>query len=221
MKVYIGKYINWVGPYQIVDALFFWQDKYPKEKLEKRWDYRLSKFLGSYLADTWFNDFCNWIHNKRNRTIYVKIDPYDVWSLDHTLSLIAVPLLKELQKQKQGAPFVEYDDVPKELRPTKSQIKKYNQKHDTDPNWFKRFDWVLGEMIWAHEQLLNEDDEHQFIIEHGEIDWTEYPEDKGKKTTPLRWKKRYKMDEKGLKAHRERIENGLRLFGKYYRSLWD
>lgn len=222
MKVYIGKHINWIGPYQIVDALFFWQEKYPSdEKLEQRWDYRLSKFLGNWLADTWVNDLCNWIHEHRKRTIIVKVDPYDVWSLDHTLSLIAVPLLIELQKQKQGAPFIEYEDVPKHLRPTPAQIKKYQENHDTDPDWFKRYHWVLNEMIWAHEQLLKDDDEDQFIIEHGEIDWTKYPEDEGKTTTPLRWKKRYKMDNKGLQAHRERIDNGLRLFGKYYRSLWD
>lgn len=221
MKVYIGKYINWIGPYQIIDAIFFWQEKYPNDKLAARWDYRLSSFLGNWLSNTWLNDFCNWIHSIRKRTIIVKIDRYDAWSCDHTLSLIIVPLLKELQKQKQGAPFVEYEDVPKHLRPTPKQIEKFKESHDTDSQWFKRFEWVLGEMIWAHEQLLKDDDEDQFIIQRGEIDWTDYPEDEGKKTTPLRWKKRYVMDEKGLKAHRERVDNGLRLFGKYYRSLWD
>ena len=30
-----------------------------------------------------------------------------------------------------------------------------------------------------------------------------------------------KVDRKGLKAHHDRISNGLILFGKYYRSLWD
>jgi len=30
-----------------------------------------------------------------------------------------------------------------------------------------------------------------------------------------------KVDHKGLKAHNARIDNGLRLFGKYYRALWD
>ena len=30
-----------------------------------------------------------------------------------------------------------------------------------------------------------------------------------------------KVDHEGLDAHNERIKNGLRLFGKYYRTLWD
>jgi len=28
-------------------------------------------------------------------------------------------------------------------------------------------------------------------------------------------------DKIGLKKHQERINNGLRLFGKYYTNLWD
>ena len=39
--------------------------------------------------------------------------------------------------------------------------------------------------------------------------------------TPVRWKKAYVINYEGLKAHKERITNGLRLFGKYYRGLWD
>jgi len=33
--------------------------------------------------------------------------------------------------------------------------------------------------------------------------------------------RKIKVDYKGLKAHNARIANGLRLFGKYYRALWD
>ena len=52
MKVKIGKYINWIGPYQIVDAIFFWIKK-PNwfnevdEKLQQRWDYRLHERAAS------------------------------------------------------------------------------------------------------------------------------------------------------------------------------
>ena len=31
----------------------------------------------------------------------------------------------------------------------------------------------------------------------------------------------YKMDTEGLNKHRARMDNGLRLFGKYYSGLWD
>ena len=30
-----------------------------------------------------------------------------------------------------------------------------------------------------------------------------------------------KIDTVGLNAHNARIDNGLRLFGKYFRTLWD
>ena len=34
MKVYIGPYTKWFGPYQIADAVFFWLDKYPDQEDE-------------------------------------------------------------------------------------------------------------------------------------------------------------------------------------------
>mgnify|MGYP003351523359 CR=1 FL=1 len=74
MKVYIGKYVNWIGPYQIMDAIFFWHEKYPKDKLAQRWDYRLHDRLGDWLASTWVNRFCNWVHSKQKRIEYVKLD---------------------------------------------------------------------------------------------------------------------------------------------------
>lgn len=213
MKVYMNGYKdNWISPYTILEKIVFWRDIDYDEPIIERWANRLVPVCEAY----------RWIANRINRNIrWVKIDHYDVWSMDHTLSHIIVPLLKELQRVKHGAPAVDLADVPRHLHPTPAQQKKFKTTGDTDPKFFERWDWVMGEMIWAHEQLLKDDGEDQFIIEHGEIDWTVYPEDVGKKTTPLRWKKKYKIDEKGRKAYQERIDNGLRLFGKYYRSLWD
>ena len=33
--------------------------------------------------------------------------------------------------------------------------------------------------------------------------------------------KKLKVDHEGLDAHNKRMENGFRLFGKYYQNLWD
>jgi hypothetical protein len=68
--------------------------------------------------------------------------------------------------------------------------------------------------------LVNNDWEEKYMIEEGEIDFDDYPEDKGKDILPLRWKKEYVIDYEGRKNHQDRITNGLRLFGKYYQSLW-
>ena len=212
MKVRIGKYINWVGPYQLVEKLFFWQEKYPNDTLAQRWDYQLSDRIGDWLANTWVNDFCQWVHAKRQRTVKIQIDCWDTWSADHTLSMIVVPMLKQLQDTKHGAPVVDVEDVPKNLRPTKLQFEKYKTTGDVDPKFFKRWDWVLNEMIWAHEQIINNDSDGQFY------DHSEANDPNDDFTIQV---SKIKVDKKGLKAHHDRINNGLRLFGKYYRALWD
>ena len=79
----------------------------------------------------------------------------------------------------------------------------------------------LKELIWTFEQLVDTDWESQYTIEEGELDFSDHPEDEGKDITPVRWVKEYKIDYDGLRAHQERITNGLRLFGKYYQGLWD
>ena len=213
MKVYIGKYLNFWGPYQIVDAVFFWQEKYPNKKQAARWDYRLSDRLGKWLADTWVSEFCNWIYEKRKRTEYVKIDSYDVWSMDSTLSTIVVPMLKQLKAVKHGAPLVDDEDVPAKLRSTTKAAQKVKKNPwDTDGNHFKRWDWVMDEMIWAHEQLLDDDGDSKFYDHSLAHD----PNDDINQQI-----RKIKVDRKGLEAHHKRINNGLRLFGKYYRGLWD
>jgi len=102
MKVSIGKYPDWIGPYQIADAVFFWLEKWPDDELEKRWDYQLRDKFGDWLASTWVNDFCMWVHDKCRRKIKIQIDPYDTWSMDHTLSLIIIPMLKQLKEAKRA-----------------------------------------------------------------------------------------------------------------------
>lgn len=216
MIVYIGKYVNWIGPYQIVDKIFFWVEKnqWPEDpKLQARWDYRLHDWLGNWLAKTWVAGFCEWVHSKKKRKEIIHIDNYDIWSMDHTLSLIVVPMLKKLKEVKHGAPFIDDQDVPPNLRSTtKSAQKAKKNPWDTDGNHFKRFDWVLDEMIWAHEQIISDDGEGQFY-DHSLAD---NPNDD--LNTQIR---KIKVDRKGLEAYNKRIDNGLRLFGKYYRALWD
>jgi len=53
-----------------------------------------------------------------DRVIDVHIDEFDTWSMDDTLSHIILPMLKQLKETKHGAPNVDKEDVPSELRPT-------------------------------------------------------------------------------------------------------
>ena len=141
----------------------------------------------------------------------IVIHNYDTWNMDHTLALLIVPMLKQLKETKHGAPCVETSDVPLFLKPTQLEVVRYKEDGTTDKNFFKRWDYVMDEMIWAFEQIADDDDEKQFY-DHSEVD----PEDSMEVAV-----KKLKVDREGLDAHNKRIENGLRLFGKYYRSLWD
>ena len=149
----------------------------------------------------------NWIwFDRRTQQIKVRIDKSDTWSMDHTLSHIVLPMLQQLQETKHGAPFVDDKDVPMILR-SKSAPPKEN-KWDTDDNHFKRWDWVLDEMIWAFEQKSRDD---------WQSDYYTYEEDKDAQFgLKLVWE-----DRKGQEEHQARISNGLSLFGKYYEGLWD
>ena len=203
MKVFIGKYHNWWGPFEIAFLL---------QKVGVRED-RCDKF-GQWLADTQLSTFCNWIYSKRNRTIKVRIDDHDTWSMDSTLAYIILPMLKQLRRTTHGASEVDDKDVPKVLRSTSAPVKE--NEWDIDDNCFDRWDWVLDEMIWAFGQV-NEDWEDQYHKEAGESHYEDIEND----MSELVWDKKPVIDKKGLKAHRKRMNNGFRLFGKYYSGLWD
>ena len=234
MKVKIGKYKNWIGPYQIAEVIFFFIPKVKDEYGLLRTRDFVHKF-GEWLAHgsiepetkiwrvtserpkTWLYKLCNLIDHKRKQTIKVQIDPWDTWSMDRTLAHIILPMLKQLKEKKHGAPFTDDEDVPEELRSTACAPKE--NEWDTDENHFKRWDWIMDEMIWAFEQKLDDDWESQYRTgEHDSyferIDGTDYSEMKnGPNHT-------YKCDYEGMKKHEDRMKNGFRLFGKYYNGLW-
>jgi hypothetical protein len=131
--------------------------------------------------------------------------------MDHTLALIIVPMLKQLKETKHGAPNVDCIDVPMKLQPTQLEVVRYREEGVTDKNFFKRWDYVMDEMIWAFEQIVDDDNEARFY-DHSEVD------DNADINTRV---KQMKVDREALDSHNKRIENGLKLFGKYFRNLWD
>ena len=202
MKVYLSKYrYHWISPYTVLEKVFFWREINYDEPIIDKWSDRLTPICQG------IQKVLDFIHPKIN---YVKIDRWDTWSMDHTLSFIVVPMLKQLKETKHGAPFVDDEDAPEELKSTSAPPKENDW--DTDENHFKRWDWVLNEMIWAFEQNLDNDSEDKFF-DHAE--WDEKEKDFGKNLHKI------KIDQVGLKAHQDRKANGFRLFGKYYSGLWD
>jgi hypothetical protein len=202
MKVYLSKYrYHWLSPYTILEKVFFWREIDYDEPIIDKWSDRLTPLCQGMQA------VLDFIYPKIN---YVKIDKWDTWSMDYTLSFIIVPMLKQLQVTKHGAPFVDDEDVPEELKSTSAPPKE--SEYDTDENHFKRWDWAIAEMIWAFEQNIDTNSEEKFF-DHQEWDPTEKDFN-----TNLH---RIKIDQDGLKAHQKRKANGFRLFGKYYSGLWD
>ncbi len=146
----------------------------------------------------------------------IVIERHDTWSLDWNLAKIIHPALVQLKATKHGAPNVDDADVPEELWATPKE-----NDWDVDDNWFKRWDWVLDEMIWAFAQMIDDDSESKF--HSGEIDVEFVPCDDNPNLTKLvdGPNHTYKLDLEGLNAHNERVQRGTTLFGKYYRGLWD
>ena len=91
----------------------------------------------------------NYFLDNREQKVSVKIDPWDTWSMDHTLAHIVVPMLFQLKKTKHGAPHVDSEDVPEHLRPTQEELAAYNKDGTTDDKFFVRWDWVMDEIIFA------------------------------------------------------------------------
>ena len=206
MKIYINRpKDNWLSPYTIIEKAIFWREVDYDEPLVQRWKNILTPFC----------DGLHTIRNFINRDIkYIHIDPWDVWSLEHTLSPIILPLLKELKRIKNGAPFIDDEDVPKRLRigaKGTGNPEVHKLFEDNDNTFFERYDYVLDEMIWTFEQLCMDDHEAPFY------DHTESRKEKDLNKSV----RKIKVDHKGLKAHNARIDNGLRLFGKYFRAMWD
>lgn len=248
MKVYIGKYKNWFGPYQLAEMLMFWV---PKEKDEFGFEQTATRVhnFGEWLAhgsielepkagetvdwddkrpETWLYKLLVWIDSMRSRTIYVKIDRWDTWSMDHTLGHIILPMLKQLKETKHGSQIVDLEDVPEELRCTTHEewedqkTLAFYQEHklvEGEGDVHGRWDWVLNEMIWAFEQHMDDNADSQFHKGKMDAKWLKLDDEKFQLVKGEN--DNHKFDVDGYLKWQERKSNGFRLFGKYYQGLWD
>lgn len=224
MKAYIGPYENWFGPHQLAEKLCFWARKNVVDEYGMR-DYPEYVFkFGEWLAygkwrgiddiptdaknlfkavdeekKTVLYRLLERIESKKKRKIKIQIDKWDTWSMDHTLALIALPMLKQLKETNHGSVRVDLEDVPSEMRMTSTEdwndqlvfdfyndpeLSKQNIQCDIHDRW----NWVMDEMIFAFEFIVDEDNRYS-----------------------------HKFDQEV----EDRVANGLKLFGKYYRGLWD
>lgn len=247
MRVKIGPYSDWFGPYQLAEKILFWKNRYDDEIVHK---------FGQWLAgdkdrdedDRLFRNekksllyrFLLWVDSKKKRTVKIRIDKYDTWNMDRTLALIILPMLKQLKETKHGSPIVDLEDVPEHLRYTNTEdydsqrtfdFYKKHKIQDGEADIHARWDWVMGEMIWAFEQHQPDVDwEQQYYT--GNADWR-FKKIENTYPNPITGKEEglsqmiegpnhtMKIDMEGLRKHQDRISNGFRLFGKYFQGLWD
>lgn len=166
----------------------------------------------------------------KDRKVNIEIENFDTWSLDHTLALIILPALLQLKDSKHGVPseFVDVGGADYERQLSFDfYMETYN---DAFEKGCERWNDVLDKMIWSFQQLALED--YDTLYHHGK---TEYSWEKSgneflnpvtnqiedtytiiDKTPDQHW-----YDSIGHRMHEERVQEGLELFGKYYRHLWD
>jgi hypothetical protein len=241
MKVYLSNYRHhWISPYTLIDYLFFWT-KWSKCHRDKS----LARALSNLEDDSTWSDRPDWVEKWHDRIAplsegiqktldlihpkidYVKVDYWDTWGMDYSLAQVILPLLRQLHDKNHGAPFVDDEDVPDDLKSTSAPPKE--NEWDTDQNHFKRWHWVMEEMIFAFESKL--DDSWKKKFQSGSFDKISVPIDHAGNEVPkkqaklFRWEDglnhTYKCDYEGMKLVEDRIQYGFRLFGRYYQNLWD
>ena len=162
--------------------------------------------------------------SRKNKAEKIVIHNYDTWSMDHTLAHIIVPMLKQLREVKHGAPFVDNEDVPDDLRASDEDLHTYSKNGETDDLFFDRWNYVMDEMIFAFQSKL-EDWEDQFYSGEHDYKFIEIPDTKHDKANKYTMEygpnNTFKIDIEGRKVYQDRINIGFRLFGKYYEGLWD
>ena len=209
MKVKIGPYTNWIGPYQIAEKLIWWADKYECTPWSER-QYALGEWLAKDKNgdDSWLMRFCTWINGFKKRQEYVHIDDYDVWNMDETLRIIIGPMFKKLKAVKHSFGMIADTDVPEPLQSIYAQPKE--NEWDCDNLAEARYEWLLDEMIWVF--TADHDAAQSQFYDHGEpIKGEDF----------MAYVRRMKVDIPALDAYNKRVANAYRLFGKYYQTFWD
>lgn len=244
MKVSIGPYRDWFGPYHIAKTILFWMDE-DSDTVDKFYNWLAFNKDGK---DSRISKFCSWLHKKHSRRIKVRIDRYDTWGMDHTLAYIILPMLKQLKATKHGSPFVDQIDLPVELRLTKREQKVFNEGHwnkklkateeeidAASKKFHAQFDWIMDQMIWSFEQQIDDEAEYKNYYdpyaseEELEADMKDdtiiHEDGTVTKEPPLfskEWRRKMgKLNVEKHKAYAERKQLGFTLFGKYFQSLWD
>lgn len=153
------------------------------------------------------------------RRVDIKIDNFDTWNLDHTMAMILYPALIQLKEVKHGVPS-EFAEVGGEDWISQQSFDFYTE---TNAECFDlgvaRWNETLDKMIWSFQQLCLDDYTDKY--HHGEMKMGWKETTNGMSEMVDENPSEHWYDAVGAMLHEERIQEGLALFGKHYRSLWD
>jgi hypothetical protein len=114
--------------------------------------------------------------------------------MDSTLANIILPMLKQLKETKHGSPFTDMEDVPEHLRGTTTE--DWDAQHTFDFYNEHKINEGINDIHarwnWIMDEMI-----FAFEMKVKDADWA------------ASWEEC------------QRMENGFRLFGKYYQGLWD
>jgi hypothetical protein len=180
MKVILRKPPAWISPYTISrDIIDFIDEIFPFKDFKKQESLEIS--IRNFLERIpFFSKACKSLSEffEKQHKHDIRIDYWDIWGLDTSLARIIVPSLRLLKERKDGCPFVDDEDYPHDIL-----ISDDVSDQDLELKGLQiRWEFVLDEMIYAFEQVVNDDNYEPY--------------------------------------NDPRVLNGLRLFGKYYFSLW-
>ena len=149
---------------------------------------------------------------KSDNVCEVEVTRKDCWSLDYTLAQVIHPALVTFASGIQSTAYVENEDVPDELKTAEAE-----EDYDLlDKKW----NYVLQEMIWGFGQIKNDLVDEPLTYEYSHEPVTKENED-GTITMVDHGLKHVPENVVPHKEYYERLTNSTRLFGKYYRNLWN
>ena len=144
-------FLGIVAYYIIDDLITYYYKKnnnYEKSNIEY---YNINELIHSFMFFSYF--------------IFLIISLYKQYKNPHILFISFVFLkystifyfYQELKKEHYGSPLSDDEDVPEELRSYNSEGYSPENEWDIDENVHKRWDWILDEIIWTFENILDDD----------------------------------------------------------------
>ena len=147
--------------------------------------------------------------SKKPRIEKVSVHPWDTYSADNTLAMVIYPVLVAYKKdvQDKGVVPADFLDTVDVTGISDEDAQALHEKLFNEA--LLKWEGLLDEMIWSFDEVRGDyaGEEAFFKIKDENADLGDLGN-------------RYDIDNNGLNDYYEKIDMGLQLFARYYRSLW-